>query len=298
MLPVVLFAIAFQATTAHAAEPDEANECITELEFGQLVSVRQGATYYESADQNGSGKQGLCGCNIYTEGDIYIAGYAQLDQNGNIIKNECYQRDNVPHGKKCDFDLSANVWIALYVEGFTTGDIGWVRLSDVLSNSDARDLMLPTEDVVTPKDVANAIEQAQDSGKSTALLLDASGSVYEYSAEIAAYATQVNKADKVLVFADDYMEIEAEDYLESWMLVGGGTEIYATMNALSGEDYDVVIIVTDTYQNGYIELEERNGIGEVIIVSVEDEYLIQQSTIEKITEKWHIKPQIVRLSVG
>lgn len=114
--------------------------------------------------------------------------------------------------------------------------------------------------------------------------LDASGSVYEYSAEIAAYATQVNKADKVLVFADDYMEIEAEDYLESWMLVGGGTEIYATMNALSGEDYDVVIIVTDTYQNGYIELEERNGIGEVIIVSVEDEYLIQQSTIEKITE--------------
>lgn len=288
-----------------AAENDEPPDWRANLEFGQVVSSWQGAPYYESADQNGSGKHGFYGCNIYTNGMAYIAGYARLDQDGNILESECYWRESVPEGKKCGFDPNEDIWVALYVDGFTTGSIGWMHIDDILPNpseirvgiSNNNETILPTDDPINPEDVANAIEESHDSGKKVALLLDASGSVDAYSAEIATYANQVNKADTVLVFATDYAEIVAEDYLEASEDVGGLTEIYAAMNALSGA-YDTAIIVTDTYQNGVIDLHERSDIGEVIIVSTCSEWAIDDETVRTITAMWNLEPQIVHLTIA
>lgn len=288
-----------------ASENDEQLDWRADLEFGQVVSSWHGAPYYESADQNGSGKHGFYGCNIYTNGMTYIAGYAWLDQNGNILESECYLRESVPEGKKCGFGPNENVWVALYVDGFTTGSIGWMHIDDILPEpseiragiSNNNETALPTDRPINPEDVANAIEESRNYGKRVALLLDASGSVDEYSAEIAAYATKVNKADTVLVFATDYAEIAAEDYLEASEDVGASTEIYAAMNALSGA-YDTVMIVTDTYQNGVFDLRERSDIGEVIIVSTCSEWAIDDETVRTIAVMWNLEPQIVHLTIA
>lgn len=294
-----------------AAEVNETADWRDELEFGQEIGACRGAPYYESASQNGSGRRGYYDMNVYTSGKTYIAGFAKLDEEGNILEAECYSRDAVPVGKKCGFNPRDNIWLALYVEGFTTGEVGWMRISNIVnvqpdapppifyyeewSNAADDGTTTMLEDEVTPDDVASAIEQSSDSGKKVALLLDASGSVQEFSAQIAEYANKVNKANKVLIFASDYLEIRAEEYMEAAESIMGLTEMYAAMNAVSEESYDTVIIVTDTYQNGTTLLKECNNIDEVIIVSVLDEDWIDQETIQEITNLWHVEPQIVRL---
>lgn len=109
-------------------------QAFAQLMFGQEVHARDGATYFESADQAGSGRQGTSN-NIYTE-QLYIAGFAQVDTSGDLVDWLCYDRDNVPVGSLApsftvDCHHSSELYIATYTNGFTTGSVGWFNADDL-----------------------------------------------------------------------------------------------------------------------------------------------------------------------
>lgn len=139
---MILSVTAFAAdTTPHdfPVKPINLNDTsagvyLAQLMFGQEVHARDGATYYESADLAGSGRQGTSN-NIYTE-KLYIAGFAQVDAEGNLVAYQCYLRDYIPTGDPApDFVASCTseweLFIATYTRGFTTGSVGWFSARDL-----------------------------------------------------------------------------------------------------------------------------------------------------------------------
>lgn len=287
--------------------------------FGQEVTAREGATYYESADLAGSGRQGIAN-NRYTT-VLRIAGFAQVDaESGRLIDYRCYLRDNVPVGEEAPAFVQncteQTLYIATYTDGFTTGSVGWFCLSDLsynpgeldlhpekLNNAFAKDDIFyydpeQTNTTVTPENVADAIQNATTSGQKTALFLDASGSVDQYSSTIASYAQQIDHADYVAIFATTSRAITADEYSDYRFDVGGGTDIYAALNTLPDEAFDIVIIVTDTY-HGYSTsyINERNDIGSVIILDPAAPETADQGVIDEIAANWHITPLIRRLNM-
>lgn len=112
----------------------------THLMFGQEVRANDGATYYASADQLGSGRQGTAN-NPYTA-QLYIAGFALVRiADGHILASKCYTRDNIPVGKTLpdpivellsEYNLGeVKLFIATYTDGFTTGSVGWFAADDL-----------------------------------------------------------------------------------------------------------------------------------------------------------------------
>lgn len=297
------------------------NPDLPKLMFGQEVVAIEGAVYYETADFAGSGNHGTAN-NCYTS-HLYIAGFARIDPDTTrLVAWKGYQRDDVPVGELApdfvDGGADSTILIATYTPGFTTGSVGWFRACDLKyrigeltylhdNNVNQPDLFQendiyyhdPDHDqpAVTPENVAGAIQNATTKGQKTALFLDASGSVMSYSAAIAAYAEQVDTADYVAVFAGDCQEIKADEYSDQIFNLTGGTNIYGALNTLPDEPFDVVILVTDTWDNRGYTLKERDNIAAFYILSVVDTGETYHTTASTIGTKWHVSPVVRRLDM-
>lgn len=115
--------------------PDSVGQRYVALKYGDKVTIEPGTVYYESAAFGGSGKTGVIG-NEYTQGAIYIGGFSVIDDVGTVQRNEVRSREEAArtHDFQPDFfrlayaDLS---WVAIFTDGFTTGDLGWLPRSAV-----------------------------------------------------------------------------------------------------------------------------------------------------------------------
>lgn len=301
------------------------------LRFGQQVVAKDGATYYESADLAGSGRQGTAN-NIYTE-TLRIAGFANVGPDSEHLTDYlCYLRDDVPSGKPAPNFVSnsteESLWIAVYTDGFTTGSVGWFHVTDLsyalgemdyppekseespngFSHPDSPGTSSfeqildnnrpdPDEDLTTGT-VASAIENSSKSGEKIALFLDASGSVESYSAAIASYAGQVDNAEYIAIFASTARDITAASYNDYRYEVGGMTDIYGALNTLPNDPFDTVIIVTDTEHNYDSEkLSERNDIGSVVILNIYAPEYAEHPVLDAIETAWHVRPSVRQLSM-
>lgn len=284
------------------------------LMFGQEVVAHEGVIYHESADFAGSGRHGTAN-NCYTE-ILRIAGFARVDADtGRLLDYRCYMREDVPTGEPApDFIADCTeqtLYIATYTDGFTTGSVGWFCIKDLsytpgeldFRHNSAEDFFAETDIFyydpnVSADEVAGAIEASATEGAKIALFLDASGSVDQYSAAITAYAEQIDHADFVSVFAEYSCTIAADEYADYRNTVGGTTNISNALNTLPDEAFDIVIIVTDTYDSyDALFINERTDIGAIVILDPEPLERVRQDVIDTIADKWHVAPSLRQLSL-
>ncbi len=162
------------------------------------------------------------------------------------------------------------------------------------SNDDVEDPFVST------REIAYAIEDYADNGEKVALLLDASGSVFESMADISdygEYVNKVNKAEAIVAFARKFKLITAEEYLDV-DVDGGATNIYAALNSLlTASEYDRIIIVTDTYHNvNYASIKSQNDfVGKIVIVCVCGLDEVWRPVVQDIEEAFNTTVYICRL---
>lgn len=313
--------------------------------FGQRVDIRSGATYYASADLAGSGASAEV-YNIYTEGPLYLGGFAIVN-NGRLADYEAYLRDDVKYATPAPTfcqDVDGELWCFIYVDGYTTGSIGWFLADDLyyvdpsgpviiahakepvqdapatapsVEPSDSQATPAPDRPVsvfedrteTTSDEVASNIKELATAGEKVAVLLDASGSVRNYSAAIANYAAQVDTADTVIMFGGSAKTITADTYAKESSTLGwnfpffgsaGSTNVYAALNSVPAGDYDTVILVSDLLSRSF-DLTERTDIDSIVIIYVGDTDDMgnldksAQGVVDAITEKWGITPIIQQL---
>lgn len=319
LTPLCCFVVMLAALTVTASAAETGDPDLPKLMFGQEVVAIEGAVYYETADFAGSGDHGTA--NNLCTAQLYIAGFARVDPDtSRLVAWKCYQRDDVPVGELApdfvDGGTDSTILIATYTPGFTTGSVGWFRACDLKCrigeltyerkdpDTDPyidNDIFYYNPDrdqpAVTPENVADAIQNATTKGQKTALFLDASGSVLNYSAAIAAYAEQVDTADYVAIFAGNCLEIEASEYADQIFSLAGGTDIYGALNTLPDEPFDIVILVTDTWNNGYSTLQERKNVAALHILSVVDTSETYHAVASEIGTKWNVSPIVRRLDM-
>lgn len=128
------------------------------LRYGSEVTVEPGTVYYETAAFGGSGKTGIVG-NDYTQGKLRICGFGVLNKQGQVERSSCYGRETIPDSEpQPEFFSQALIdraWVAVVTDGFTTGDIGWLRRSDV-------ELEVPLSELPIVGDMAAIAEECQN----------------------------------------------------------------------------------------------------------------------------------------
>lgn len=100
------------------------------VELGRPVKVLPGTVYYASADYGGSGGQGVIG-NDYTQGNLYVLGYALLDDEQRISDRIARRRDQIieleePICFAYSDDEVKSIMVGLYTDEYANGAIGWV----------------------------------------------------------------------------------------------------------------------------------------------------------------------------
>lgn len=163
------------------ATPAPLGQVFSQLMFGQEVEARNGAVYYESADQAGSGRQGTSN-NIYTE-QLYIAGFAQVDSSGNLVNWLCYDREDVPVGSlapsfTASCRLYGELYIATYTNGFTTGHVGWYSAGDLDWKLGSLEYPAPEKDPLADPELTRLAED--NSTVDTRLLEVTKGNIIYY----------------------------------------------------------------------------------------------------------------------
>lgn len=100
------------------------------VRLGRPVKVLPGTVYYASADYGGSGGHGVIG-NEYTQGDLYVLGYASLGEDQRI--SDCYARtrDQIAELEESIYftyagDEVKSMMVGLYTDEYVNGAIGWV----------------------------------------------------------------------------------------------------------------------------------------------------------------------------
>lgn len=98
--------------------------------FGQPILVEEGTTYYASADLGGSGGHGTIG-NSYTQGELFVGGYAFLDENLHPVEHYAELRDTIlafetPPSFRYGASSVDDLWIEINVAEYGVGTIGWV----------------------------------------------------------------------------------------------------------------------------------------------------------------------------
>lgn len=154
--------------------PDSVGSLYLSLNYGDKVVIEPGTVYYESAAFGGSGKTGVIG-NEYTQGAFYIGGFSVIDDVGTVMRNEVHSREEAmqSHYSQPDFFRVAYAdlaWVAIFTDGFTTGDLGWLPRSaikleipedmSIVSDSDS--------DSVDPRDEIGAKDKCLSNDNSSA----------------------------------------------------------------------------------------------------------------------------------
>lgn len=100
------------------------------VRLGRPVKVLPGTVYYASADYGGSGGHGVIG-NEYTQGDLYVLGYALLGEDQRI--SDCYARtrNQIAELEESIYftyadDEVKSIMVGLYTDEYANGAIGWV----------------------------------------------------------------------------------------------------------------------------------------------------------------------------
>ena len=267
--------------------------------FGQEVRVAAGTTYYASADLAGSGPHAVFNSdNPYTFGQrFFIGGFALIAGDDQLQEYECYPESQIderqPAPQFCtQVTLDQNVWLHLYTDPKDNdSSLGWIPAS--AAEPVTHEIGATCPDSVAVPDIAESVEELSQDGNVVALFLDASGSVSDYSAEIASYASQIDQAKEVIIFAESAKAINSADYDDEISNVGAGTDIYAALNSLSEIAFDEVIVVTDTYHNElHSILNPRDNVKHLTVISLVEPSFVQEDVLGVIRQQWGIEPQI------
>lgn len=143
MLVMLMGMLMFGTGVAIAAEPPVEVEEITDADldasmlYGTRVVVAAGTRYYASADESGSGPYGTIG-NQYTPFgvDVYVGGFARLNESGNLEEYQGYNPKNVPVANFWQGDTNDLPWDYIWAEIFLNPDddspIGWVPVRSIV----------------------------------------------------------------------------------------------------------------------------------------------------------------------
>lgn len=151
---------------------------------------------------------------------------------------------------------------------------------------------------ISTRDIAYSVEDYEEAGETVALLMDGSGSVSDYMADISDYGEYANKANKakvVAAFANAFQIIKVEDYLGA-EVDSSATNIYKPLNQLPDiSSYDRIIIVTDTWHNTSEILEPREGFAGKLVVVCPEPRAADYDVIADIEEAFGTKVYLCQL---
>lgn len=228
-LTFVLVVLGMSATTVSAAElPYE---------------ISKGSVYYESAYGFGSGRSGIVSdSNPYanTPCRAAINGYAFLDESGKILES-AYE------------ETETDIYIPEAPEGTTETFVhfrtysyrnGWCIAETVIDYS----VETPSEkSEATPEEVAAEIKEViEHEEKKTALVIDYSGSMADNQEQVIELLKTFELEDTpIIVFAETYQQVTAEQLENEDFYVGVGTYLIHALNAVSETEAQTLIVISD-----------------------------------------------------
>ncbi len=119
----------------HVVAPDDQILDLNML-YGSRVVIPEGTKYYASADGGGSGGYGTIG-NRYTPigTDLYVGGFAQLDENDRLQRHRTYNPTYVPVSDRWQEDVGIlwdRIWVAIYLRPKDQTPLGWVPARSIV----------------------------------------------------------------------------------------------------------------------------------------------------------------------
>ena len=211
------------------------------------ITISEGATYYESSEDFGSGRYAFVSTeNIYTPQPCIakINGYSFLDKDGNIIfsyYNPSAKSISIP-------DVPKNC-VKTFIH-FNTKDYrnGWTDVGNVMTSSD----------INTPAKIIDDIEDeisASTGNAKTAVVIDSSGSMSDNQKAVVTQLKNVNLNSNtpIYVFADNVKKITVSD-LENWeqkywsdeFEIGAGTDLQnALASIVSDSTITKILLISD-----------------------------------------------------
>lgn len=270
LLFCVLCILAFcGAITVNAAEVD------AELPY----VIEEGATYHESAWGFGSGRYGtVTDGNPYTTIPCYAAinGYAFLDEHGYIL---CF--DYNPSTDDILIPPAPDGAVALFLHFHTDSyRNGWVNSEKVSPRETTKPPVTEeerSEDVPTeqePEDIIVDISQDIQKNKSTAIVVDFSGSMLDNQREVVDLLGTLDIGDDttIIVFATDFEIVTQEQLAKEDFNVGATTHMVQALNEATSLGVEHLIIISDLNTYGDVALEKSDTLKSVTIYDPDDGY--------------------------
>lgn len=249
----VLFTV-FLSITVAAQE----TENVAELPY----VIEEGAVYYESSFNFGSGKSAIVnGTNIYTTDPCYagINGYSFLDDQGRII---AFQYDEETDDIYVPEAPSGTAEIFMHFKSINYRN-GWVNSKSVIPRGQTK----LDDDVVEPESVVEEIQEYTQSGLKTAVVIDYSGSMTEHQRKVVELLGQLefDANTTVIVFATTFEIITTEQLANHDFDVGGLTHMYQALNKANDLGVEQMILISDLQTFNDVELQPSEELKSVVI---------------------------------
>lgn len=228
------------------------------------ITIEDGATYYESSEEFGSGRYAFVGSsNPYTPQPCiaYIDGYSFLDYKGNIITSYYSQSEKnivIPDIPENCVKTFVHFKTNQYRNGWT--DIGNVNVNEPISSS--------VEKLV--EDIEDEVAESTADAK-TAVVIDCSGSMSDNQKAVVNQLENINfnPHTKITVFANTAKEITTADlvdfenkYWDDAFGIGAGTNLedalafvvsdHSIKKVLLISDLEALLFEPDTFSATYI----------------------------------------------
>lgn len=214
------------------------------------ITVKDGATYYESSENFGSGRSTLVNSgNIYTPNPCLakINGYSFLDVNGNIIKS--YYDSNISQLDIPNVPSNCSkVFVHFRTENYRNG---WTDIENINSYYKP-DISADSVDII--EDIKNEAAKSTVNEK-TAIVIDCSGSMSDNQKAVVNQLGNItfNKNTKIYVFAQDLKTIEEnelvnfeEKALTDYFGIGYGTLLVKSLSTIDADaSIHKILLISD-----------------------------------------------------
>lgn len=261
--------------------------------------IRDGAIYYESSDNFGSGRSGVVNeKNRYTTIPCYaeINGFAFLDQKGNILESAYRESEKdifIPELPEGTVKIFKHFKTAAYRNG-------WVDSDDVLLNEVEETLDETQKEIQqNPKEIVRNINnEIQKKDEKTTIVIDFSGSMSDNQYEVVKLleTLKFNDNTKIIVFADDYEIVTQEQLSSEDFFVGAGTKMLKALNKAISMGTENLILISDlaTYGDA-VSLKESKNLKSVVVYDPDDG--IEDSIVEDVLKVTWDQASISRIRI-
>lgn len=248
------------------------------------TTVVENTIYWETSENGGSGRH-----NTVTESNPYISedrkvivnGYSYLTEEGKIIDSfydsSATENINLPMGPE-EADK-----VMLHIHS-TTNRLGWVDgdnvLFELVTPEDTNETKEPEPQKKTAEEFAESINEKE--GK-TLILVDQSGSMSEFVEKSTKAFNSLDLTDvTIMVFAESFLEISANEINDSYSSIGVTTDIYSAMN--QSEGYQNIVLISDLDDNHDNELLKFSSVKTLEIMCPNANYPVDK--LDTIRSSW------------